>query len=271
MAARRAWWSAAAPRSAARESCTRPPTAGSAMLATHSLGPVAQPSPACHPGAADQARRPPVPGDAGGEEEDRTDECAAVVNRSTPRSAVSAGLGRWQQRSDPFPPGPSGTNTPITPQPWQARSVLAGGPPRSKWNGSPVREVARQGCSSCRVLTHAVTVVRTAEWVLPVTNPSPHRCRPRVATRKPEVPAEKNAQMRLTSGSVVHGAGRPCGAREAALRYALASTYSGGPALSTRRLRGRGQLATMRIGDPGGDAGLAGGLDSGPRCSRLRA
>ena len=168
---------------------------------------------------------------------------ARVVVRSRSQECskgkLHATTHRWQQRPEPW-----------VVQRWAIRVVLP------HW---------RSG------LTHAVTVVRTAEWVLPVTNPSPHQCRPRVSNRKPEVPAEENLQEHPTPGSVIHGAGRPCGAREAALRCALASTYSGDPALSTRRLRGRAQIATMRIADPRGDAGLAGGLDSGPRCSRLRA
>jgi len=66
-------------------------------------GPVAQPPPAGHPGAADQRRGQLVPGDAGLEHEHDAGQCGPVTDRSTTRIAMPPRPWWWQQRLDPFP------------------------------------------------------------------------------------------------------------------------------------------------------------------------
>ncbi len=67
------------------------------------LGPVPQPPPAGHSGAADQGRRQLVPGDPGLEDEHDAGQRRPVIDRSTTRMPMSAGLRRWQQGLDPLP------------------------------------------------------------------------------------------------------------------------------------------------------------------------
>jgi hypothetical protein len=66
-------------------------------------GPVPQPSPAGHSGAANYGRGQLVPGDAGLEHEHDPGQRGPVVDQPTARMPVAPRLGRWQQWSDPLP------------------------------------------------------------------------------------------------------------------------------------------------------------------------
>ena len=68
------------------------------------LGPVPQPAPGRHPGAAHSLRRDVTPGDTGPQYIQDSSKCDSVGNTQPPRMAAAPlGSGR-QQRSYPLPP-----------------------------------------------------------------------------------------------------------------------------------------------------------------------
>jgi hypothetical protein len=95
------------------------------------LGPVPQPTPAGHSGAAEKAGGQLVPGDPGLEHEHDAGQRGPVTDRPTTRIAIPPGLGRRQQRCDPLPQPIGHEFFDHPPQPRHDLPVVEGGAPTS--------------------------------------------------------------------------------------------------------------------------------------------